>query len=65
MDQTIIDVTDCPQATMGDQVTLIGKNGADEITTGEFSRLAGTIPWETLCSVTKRVTRVYVGSREL
>ncbi len=65
MDQTIIDVTDCPQVTVGDQVTLIGKNGADEITTGEFSRLAGTIPWETLCSVTKRVTRVYVGSREL
>lgn len=65
MDQTVIDVTDCPKAAVGDTVTLIGKSGSDEITTSEFSRLAGTIPWETLCSVTKRVTRVYVGPRDL
>jgi alanine racemase len=65
MDQTIIDVTDCPAAQIGDHVVLIGKDGPHEITTTEFSEKAQTIPWETLCSVTKRVTRVYVGSREL
>ncbi|WPJ96502.1 alanine racemase [Coraliomargarita algicola] len=65
MDQTIVDVTDCPQAQIGDAVVLIGKDGSQEITTTEFSEKAHTIPWETLCSVTKRVTRVYVGSREL
>ncbi|MDQ8208192.1 alanine racemase [Coraliomargarita sp. SDUM461003] len=65
MDQTIVDVTDCPSAQIGDPVVLIGKDGAHEITTTEFSEQAQTIPWETLCSVTKRVTRVYVGSREL
>ncbi|MGZ0710039.1 alanine racemase [Coraliomargarita sp. W4R53] len=65
MDQTIVDVTDCPAARIGDHVVLIGKDAPHEITTTEFSEKAQTIPWETLCSVTKRVTRVYVGSREL
>ena len=65
MDQTIVDVTECIEAQIGDCVVLIGKNQDKEITTSEFSQKANTIPWETLCSVTKRVTRVYVGSREL
>lgn len=65
MDQTIIDVTDCPSAQIGDHAVLIGKDGKAQITATEFSSKAQTIPWETLCSVTKRVTRVYVGSREL
>ena len=65
MDQTIIDVTDCAEAQVGDQVTLIGADGGQLISTPEFSEEAKTIPWETLCSITKRVTRVYLGSREL
>ena len=65
MDQTIVDVTECIDAQIGDCVVLIGKNQDKEITTSEFSQKAHTIPWETLCSVTKRVTRVYVGLREL
>ena len=65
MDQTIVDVTECIKAQTGDCVVLIGKNQDKEISTSEFSQKANTIPWETLCSVTKRVTRVYVGSREL
>ena len=65
MDQTIVDVTECIKAQIGDCVVLIGKNQDKEISTSEFSQKANTIPWETLCSVTKRVTRVYVGSREL
>lgn len=65
MDQTIVDVTDCIKAQIGDCVVLIGKDQDKEISTSEFSQKANTIPWETLCSVTKRVARVYVGSREL
>lgn len=65
MDQTIVDVTDCPEASIGDAVTLIGKSGDKEITTTEFSQWADTIAWETLCSVTKRVTRIYTGAREM
>jgi len=40
-------------------VLIVGRQGNDQISIGEFSRWADTIPWETLCSVTKRVPRVY------
>jgi len=59
MDQTIVDVSDVAGAACGDEAVLVGRQGADEISVGEFSRWADTIPWETLCSVTKRVPRVY------
>ena len=62
MDQTIIDVTDIPDAenlSSGDEAVLIGRQQSAEITITEFSQSADTIPWETLCSVTKRVPRLY------
>jgi alanine racemase len=59
MDQTVVDVTDVPGVQCGDEVVLVGRQGTGEITIGEFSRHADTIPWETLCSVTKRVPRLY------
>jgi len=59
MDQTIIDVTDVPGVASGDEVVLVGRQGVDEISIAEFSQWAETIPWETLCSVTKRVPRIY------
>ena len=59
MDQTIVDVTDNPGVAVGDQATLVGKQGAETIDVTEFSNWAETIPYEILCSVTKRVPRVY------
>jgi len=59
MDQTVVDTTDVAGVACGDEAVLIGKQGGDEISVGEFSRWADTIPWETLCLVTKRVPRVY------
>lgn len=59
MDQTIVDVTDLDGVACGDPVVLVGRQGHEEIAVSEFSRRADTIPWETLCSVTKRVPRVY------
>ncbi len=60
MDQTIVDVSSLstPPQT-GDAVVLVGRQGANEIGIGEFSRWADSIPWETLCAVTKRVPRLY------
>ena len=43
----------------GDEVVLVGRQQNAQIDISEFSRLADTIPWETLCSVTKRVPRLY------
>ena len=59
MDQTIVDVTDLPNVSPGDRVTLIGRQESAEIGVAEFSDWDNTIPWETLCSVTKRVPRIY------
>ena len=60
MDQTIVDVTDLGVPVQaGDAVVLVGRQGAAEITVTEFSTWSESIPWETLCSVTKRVPRLY------
>lgn len=60
MDQTIVDVTDLDRpARSGDPVTLIGEQEGDCITLEEFAEWAQTIAWEALCSVTKRVPRIY------
>lgn len=65
MDQTIVDITDTQGVSAGAAVVLIGQSEQNEITTAEFSEAAGTIPWEILCSVTKRVPRIYVGPRDI
>jgi alanine racemase len=59
MDQTIVDVTEVPQTVCGDAAVLVGRQASGEITISEFSLWAETIPWETLCSVSKRVPRIY------
>jgi len=59
MDLTLIDVTAIPGATVGDEVILIGKSGEAEITAREHAMLAGTIPYEVLCAISKRVPRRY------
>ena len=66
MDQTIIDITDIPDSekvASGDECVIVGCQNGAEITITEFSQLAGTIPWETLCMVSKRVERDYRGLR--
>jgi alanine racemase len=57
MDQVMIDVTDVPGVEEGDLVTVY-----DEETLGELARIAGTIPYELLCAISKRVPRVYVSA---
>lgn len=59
MDQTVVDVTHVAGVIAGDQATLVGRQGTQEITLAAFSQAADTIPWETLTSVTKRVPRLY------
>jgi alanine racemase len=59
MDQTIVDITELTTVSCGDEAVLVGRQNGAEISITEFSLWAGTIPWETLCSVTKRVPRIY------
>ena len=65
MDQTLVDLTDAPEnLETGEKVTLIGKQENEEILLTQLSEDAGSIPWELLCSITKRVPRVYTTNRQ-
>jgi alanine racemase len=63
MDQIMVDVTGLPPVHSGDEVVIIGRQGAQEITARDVADWEGTIPWEVLCGITKtaRVPRVYTG----
>lgn len=60
MDQTMVDITDAGETvSCGDPAILVGRQLGREISIAEFSAWSDAIPWETLCSVTKRVPRIY------
>jgi len=59
MDQMMIDVTELDDVKPGDVVTLIGKDGDDEISADELASWYGTIGYEVVCGISKRVPRIY------
>ena len=60
MDHTMVDVTDIDNVACGDEVVLIGKQGDLEITAKELADLAGTIHYEIVTGIQKRVEREYI-----
>ncbi|MGN1206274.1 MAG: alanine racemase [Eubacterium sp.] len=60
MDQFMIDVTDIPEVKVGDEVTLIGNDGANSISVEEVANLAHSFNYEYICSITERVPRKYI-----
>lgn len=60
MDQLGVDLTGVPDATEGDEVVLIGKQGNDEITAGDLARWSDTISYEILCGLSARVPKRYM-----
>jgi alanine racemase len=74
MDLTMVDLTGCPEAAVGDDVLLFGEPAETEAASGaaavhevhepirieEVAEWAGTIPWEIMCQIDKRVVRKYV-----
>ncbi len=61
MDMTMLDVTDIEGVAPGDEVTVYG----DGIPLDEAAKAAGTIPYELMTSVSRRVPRIYIlGGRE-
>ncbi len=59
MDLITIDVTDIPDAELGDEVVLLGSQDRQTITAEEIAAKIGTISYEVFCSVSARVPRVY------
>lgn len=64
MDQTMLEVTKIPGVKVGDVVTILGKDGYDQITATEMAEWLGTISYEVVCGISKRVPRVYLGPLE-
>lgn len=60
MDYSMIDVTEIKGVETGDEVVLYGRQGEDMIPVDEVASLLGTISYELLCAVDKRVSRFYM-----
>ena len=60
MDQMMVDVTDIPGVAIEDIVTLIGKDGDDEIPVEEVADPADSFNYEMVCRISPRVTRRYI-----
>lgn len=61
MDQCMVDVTDIQgPVSIGDEVILIGDDGNHKISAEKIAKLTGTINYEVVCGISKRVPRVYV-----
>jgi alanine racemase len=59
MDLTIVDVTDHPPVQAGDEAVLLGSQGSARITADDLAGWLGTISYEVLCQIGRRVVRVY------
>ena len=55
MDMCMVDITHLPHVQIGDEVEIFGGDQSVSV----LAELAGTIPYELLCSVSPRVPRVY------
>jgi alanine racemase len=60
MDQVVVDVTEIPDVAPGDEVVLIGTQGAESISAFDHAKTAGTIPWEIFTRIGARVPRTEV-----
>lgn len=58
MDQMMFDITDC-DAQEGDIITLLGKDGGEQICIDEWAKILNTIHYELTCSLRVRLPRVY------
>lgn len=60
MDQIMVDVTEIPDVKMGTEATLIGRNGEEVITADDLAIIYGTIGYEVVCDISKRVERFFI-----
>ncbi len=59
MDHTMVDVGQRSPVRRWDEVTLIGEDKRQRVTSSELATLASTIPYEILCGLSSRVPRIY------
>ncbi len=59
MDQLMVDVTDIPGVSLEDPVTLVGRDGDEQITVEAIAAAADSFNYEFVCGVSRRVPRIY------
>ncbi|MDD4004867.1 MAG: alanine racemase [Elusimicrobiaceae bacterium] len=64
MDMLMADVSAVPDAAVGDEAVLIGRQGGEAITAAELAGLAGTIPYEITTAISARVPRVFINETD-
>ena len=60
MDQLMVDVSEIPDAALGDIVTLVGKDGNEEIPIETIAAEAASFNYEFACGISRRVPRYYL-----
>jgi alanine racemase len=65
MDMCMVDLTAVPGASVGDVVTLLGRDGEEKVDADELAALENTISWEILAGITARVPRLYLRGGEV
>lgn len=60
MDQFFVDVTDILEAKVYEEVVLIGRSEEKVFTADDMAQMLGTIGYEVICGIGKRVQRVYI-----
>ena len=64
MDQFMVDITDIPDVSEYDEVTLIGTDGKQSISAEDLGDLSGRFNYELVCDINKRVPRTYIKDGE-
>ncbi|AET66223.1 alanine racemase [Desulfosporosinus orientis DSM 765] len=64
MDQTMLEVTKIPEVKVGDLVTILGRDGHEQLTATEMADWIETISYEVVCGISKRVPRIYIEPAE-
>ena len=60
MDMMMADASALDRVNAGDEVILIGESNGEKITADDLARGCGSISYEILCGISKRVKRVYI-----
>jgi alanine racemase len=65
MDMIMVDAGNSSGITVGDEAVFIGSQGCETISVYDIAHDLGTIPYEVICSMGRRLTRVYIRSRKV
>ena len=60
MDLTMVNLEAVPDARVGDEVVMFGEQDGESLPLAEVARGSETLPYEVMCTIGKRVTKIYL-----